>query len=99
MARSGPPTPSRMDARETYLARVQSIVRGASTFVSQGGIERVGHLVDHGEPGEAMLSLAWIIVNEKCEVPSSLIASIRETSAGLIPQELLPANLDEFAVR
>lgn len=83
---------------EDYLGRVQAIIWTASNYVSSDGIKRVQHLVDHGEPAEGMCSLAWVIVNEKREVPHSLIRDIREHAAGMVDDEFMPENLDEFGV-
>jgi hypothetical protein len=81
---------------EDYLGRVQAIVWEASQYASADGIKRVQHLVDHGEPAEGMLSLAWIIVNEKRRVPMDLIRGIRSHAAGLVDDELMPENLDDY---
>lgn len=87
-----------MSALDDYLGRVQATVWSAAGWVSKEGIERVQHLVDHGEPAEGMHSLAWIIVNEKTLVPESLIQAIREYSAELVPAESMPEDLDDYAI-
>jgi hypothetical protein len=86
-----------MSSPEDYLGRVQAIVWQAANFVSSSGIARVQHLVDHGEPAEGMCSLAWIIVNERRRVPRDLIQDIRAHAAGLIEEEFMPENLDNYA--
>jgi hypothetical protein len=43
-----------------------------------------------------MLSLAWIIVNEKRRVPMNLIRGIRRHAAGLLDEELMPESLDDY---
>jgi hypothetical protein len=83
-----------MSNMDEYSGRVQAIVWRASAYVSNDGIGRVQQLVDHGEPAEGMLSLAWIIVKEGVQVPRDLIQAIREHAAGLVDDELLPADLD-----
>lgn len=83
-----------MNNMDEYAGRVQAIVWRAAAYVSNEGIGRVQHLVDHGEPAEGMLSLAWIIVNEDVQVPLDLIRAIREHAAGLVDDEVIPADLD-----
>lgn len=85
-----------MSSPEDYLGRVRAIIWTASDYVSADGIKRVQHLVDHGEPAEGMCSLAWVIVNEQRQVPRSLIRDIREHATGLVDEEAMPGNLDDF---
>lgn len=85
-----------MNDPEDYLGRVQAIVWDVSKYVSEAGIRRVQHLVDHGEPAEGMCALAWIIVNEQRRVPANLIRDIRSHAAGLVDEEFMPENLDDY---
>jgi hypothetical protein len=87
-----------MSALDDYHGRVQATVWSAAGWVSPEGLERVQHLVDHGEPAEGMCSLAWIIVNEKTMVPTSLIRAIRAYSVELVDPEYMPSNLDDFGL-
>jgi hypothetical protein len=87
-----------MSALDDYLGRVQATVWDAAGWVSAEGIARVQHLVDHGEPAEGMCSLAWIIVNEKTMVPTSLIEAIRKYSEDLVPEEYMPSDLDAYGI-
>ncbi len=86
-----------MSALDDYLGRVQAVVWSATGWVSPEGIERVQHLVNHGEPAEGLRSLAWIIVKEQTMVPEALVAAIRQYSADLIPADELPSDLDSFS--
>jgi hypothetical protein len=43
-----------------------------------------------------MCILAWIIVNEQRMVPVNLIQDIRSHAAGLVDEELMPENLDDY---
>ncbi|GLZ33513.1 hypothetical protein Lesp02_57010 [Lentzea sp. NBRC 105346] len=83
-----------MSSMDDYVGRVQAIVWKAADYVSADGVGRVQHLVDHGEPAEAMCALAWIIVNENVQVPASLIVAIREHAAGIVDDEFMPPDLD-----
>lgn len=85
-----------MSSPENYLGRVQAIVWEVSEYVSAAGIQRVQHLVDHGEPAEGMCTLAWTIVNEQRRVPASLLRDIRSHAVDLVSEEFMPENLDEY---
>jgi hypothetical protein len=83
---------------EEYLGRVQALVWSLAELLSEDESGRVQHLVDHGEPAEAMRSLAWIIVNANMRVPVETIRAIRELSEGLVSPEHMPADLDAYAL-
>jgi len=83
---------------DDYLGRVQFTVWEAAAFVSRDAIARVQNLVDHGEPAEGLLTLAWCIVNEDVRVPRSVIAEIRRNSERLIPLKFMPPSLDAHAL-
>lgn len=87
-----------MSSLDDYLGHVQATVWSAAEWVSAAGLERVQHLVDHGEPAEGLCSLAWVIVNEKTFVPRSVIHAIRKYSEDLVPTEFMPQNLDEYEI-
>jgi hypothetical protein len=53
----------------------------------------VVHLIEHDELGEALRTLAWIIVEEDKRIPFSAYESILELSVGLIAPDDLPKNL------
>jgi flagellar biosynthesis regulator FlbT len=86
-----------MTERDAYLARVRALVSSASDRLTLAERQEVEHLVDHDEIGEALRTLAWIIVDEDKRVPSSVLSGIRELSAGLISAEDLPPRLDSHA--
>jgi len=85
-----------MSSPEDYAGRVQAIIWEASKYIPAAGIQRVQHLVDHGEPAEGMCSLAWIIVNEQCRVPVDLIRDIRLHAAVLVDDRFMPEDLDDY---
>jgi len=87
-----------VSAIDDYLGRVLVTVWSAAGWVSKEGLARVQHLVDHGEPAEGMRSLAWAIVTEKTLVPVSVIRSIRNYSAELVPVEFMPEDLDAYGI-
>jgi hypothetical protein len=87
-----------MSAMDDYLGRVQAALWDAAGWVSAERRAWAQHLVDHGEPAEGMRALAFAIVDEGTLVPRSLIAAIRELSAGLVDDEDMPGNLDDFGI-
>ena len=87
-----------MSSLDDYLGHVQATVWSAAGWVSKEGLERVQHLVDHGEPAEGMRSLAWIIVTEKTMVPATLIQAIWQYSEELVASEFMPQDLDAYGI-
>jgi hypothetical protein len=43
-----------------------------------------------------MRSLAWIIVERRLKVPAATVAELRDLTAGLIEDEHMPPDLDDF---
>lgn len=87
-----------MSAMDAYYGRVQATLWESAGWVS---IERrawAQHLIDHGEPAEGMRALAFAIVEEGTPVPRSLIVAIRDLSEGLVDEEDMPTNLDDFGI-
>lgn len=82
---------------EEYLGRVRATVRWAERYIPADRIEEVHQLIDHGEPAEGLCSLAWVIVNEQTKVPLDLIQAILRHTDGLIDDEFMPPNLDDYA--
>lgn len=83
-----------MSASDDYLGRVQAIIWRIAEYVSPDGVASAQRLVDHGEPSEGMLLLAWLIVNEDVSVPDNLVRDIR-THGDLVPTSAWPP---QFAV-
>lgn len=87
-----------MNPFELYVSRVRALVSSLRDNLSPDECSRVEHLINHDECGEALTSLAWIIVNENKRVPAEAIAAIRELSEGLVADEDMPPNLDQHAI-
>ena len=83
-----------MNSPENYLLRVRGLLESLSAVLTAEEESEVRHLLDHGEPAEALRSLAWIVVDDGKRIPSSSIAAIRELTAGLVDAADLPDNLD-----
>lgn len=86
-----------MNILEDYLLRVRELVSSVASVLTTEERDEVAHLIDHGEPAEALRTLAWIIVEENKQIRSSVVSKIRELSAGLVDEADLPNDLDKFA--
>ena len=87
-----------MSDMEAYRGRVQATIWDAAGWVSDERRARAQRFLEHGEPAEAMCSLAWAISEERTVVPRRIVASIRDLSAELVPFEEMPEDLDDFAI-
>ena len=76
---------------------IRALLKSLSSRLSQTERQEVEHLITHDECGEALRTLAWIIVEEKKKVPSEAIRRIKELSAGLVATEDMPPDLDAYA--
>lgn len=83
---------------EAYRGRVEAMLIAASEVMPGVALEDAQSLVDHGEPSEGLLQLAWAISNSRTQVPAWIVASIRELSVDLVPPEMLPKDVGDFAV-
>lgn len=83
-----------MSTQDDYLGSVHGIVIAASDDLTAEQQQEVWHLIDHGEPAEALRTLAWIISDEKLLVDRLIILGIRRLTDGFIDLSDLPADLD-----
>lgn len=83
---------------EVYQGRGEAVLIAASEVMPGDTLDDAQRLVDHGEPSEGLLQLAWAISNSRAHVPSWIVPSIRELSADLVAPETFPEDLDDFAV-
>src|SRR4051794_19075787 len=86
------------DLQRKYRRRLQSLVARLHPMLTSQQREIVEDLVNHGEGPEAMLMLAWILVEGDKRVPASTIAEIRELADDLIDPNEFPPNLDQCAI-
>jgi hypothetical protein len=80
-----------------YLQRVHALVASISLELTDAELAEVNHLIDHNECGEALRTLAWIVVDEKKHIPIAAAKDIRDLSRGLVAEEDLPSNLEQHA--
>ena len=83
-----------MSSQDDYLGSVHGIVIAASDDLTTEEQQEVWHLIDHGEPVEALRTLASIITDEKLVVDRPIVLGIRRLTDGLIDPSDLPADLD-----
>ena len=80
-----------MNELHDFLAEVRAFLNSLE-FLSPSERAEVDHLVDHDEIGEALRTLAWIIVEEGHAVPPDVHRAIRSLSAGLVVPEQMPPD-------
>ena len=78
---SEPPPSAAMD---DYLGRVQALVISLSGTLSAQALDEAQHLIDHGEPAEGVLYLAWGITNEDRVVSAECVDTIFELTDRLV---------------
>ena len=83
---------------DDYLGRVQAVAWEATSYLSPTSTAEVLRLIDHGEPAEAMCSLAWAVVKEGVRVPRRMIEAIRAYAAGIVDDGSMPPNLSDYAL-
>jgi hypothetical protein len=82
---------------EEYLGHVRATAWHAADYLPAERMEEVHRLIDHGEPAEGLSSLAWVIVDERIQVPVSIVDAIYEYTAKLIDDEFMPPDLRDYA--
>jgi hypothetical protein len=96
---SEPPVTERpsVSAMEEYLGRVRAVVIAASDYLPPESVEDAVSMVEHGEPPEALIQLAWAIVAEGAHVPGWIIDAIYDLGASINDPDHLPLDLRNFA--
>lgn len=86
-----------MSALDEFAGLLRGLVISLAEDLEPSEAGLVMHLIDHDEGGEALLSLAWVIVENDRTVAQSTIASLRSLAEALGVQDDLPAGLDRHA--
>jgi hypothetical protein len=84
-------------AMEEYLGRVQGLVISLTGTLSPKALDDAQHLIDHGEPAEGLLYLAWGIVNEGQIVSPACVETILVLTEGLVARTDFPPDFAERA--
>lgn len=79
-----------MNKQEEYLKRVRNVIFSLATILSSDELARVEHLVKHNEPAEGLLSLTWIIHNNRKNISKEAISEILSLTSGLVLKEHFP---------
>jgi hypothetical protein len=77
-------------AMEEWLGRLEAVVIQHQDRLSAEELERVVRLVDHGEPAEGLLALAWILHRTQDQTPATDRRRIRDLAGDLVPDDLWP---------
>jgi hypothetical protein len=80
-----------------FRRRLHAVVARLDCVLTSEQRALVEHLIDHSEGGEAMLTLAGILVEGRKRVPASAIAEIRDLADGLVDEKDFPPDLDSCA--
>jgi hypothetical protein len=83
---------------ERYRGRCEAVLIRLTGRLPSEALDRAQRLIDHGEPSEGLCGLAWLISDQRIHVPTSDICEIKELTAGMVPPEHLPPDLDDYAV-
>ncbi len=87
-----------MSEMDDFLGRVRALLISLHGVLTAEECSEVEHLIDHGELGEGLRTLAWIIVEQDKKVPSQCIAALLDLSTGLVAPEDMPPKLENHGV-
>jgi hypothetical protein len=88
-----------MNPQHAFLLRVRRLIDSLTDRLTDEERSRVNHLIDHGEIGEGLLSLAWIVVNGRKTISTGAYEEFVQLSAGLVEERHLPPNLHDHVDR
>ena len=60
-------------AMERYLSRCLGLIVRLQGVLPPESLDCAQHLMDHGEPAEGVLSLAWALVENEAHVPAAVV--------------------------
>jgi hypothetical protein len=87
-----------MSTPHDYLKRLRSLVARVDAALTTDERADVERLINHDEGGEAMLTLAWVLVEGNRRVSVGTIREIRELADGLIDPAEFPSSLASCAI-
>jgi hypothetical protein len=82
----------------TTLRGLRGLVISIANTLSSDEVGLLMHLIDHDEGGEAMLSLAWIVVESGRSLPAAAAREIVRFASDLGVATDLPASFGEVDV-
>lgn len=84
---------------ERFSARALSYITGFAGRLSAEGTAQAEHLLEQGEPGEAILALTWGIRRERVKITADELVALRDLGAGLVERRDMPLDLaDRVAI-
>jgi hypothetical protein len=69
---------TRLDRVDQEIAAVRQLVAEVSTRLSPERLEEVDELLQHDEPNEALLGIAWELAANLEDVPEGVVRAIRQ---------------------
>lgn len=78
------------EAMLAYRGRLLTFIREFSEYLSVDQIGEIVQLVDHGEPAEALISLAWKLDRIGYAPSSATLVNFHQLAGGLIDLHHLP---------
>ncbi|HEX9969067.1 MAG TPA: hypothetical protein VGB03_02935 [Acidimicrobiales bacterium] len=85
---------------EEWIGRIRGLVISLEDagILSSSECEQVTEYVDHGEAGDGVRLLAWIIVEEGKKVPVEVVDAIESLSEDVVLPEHMPPTLRDHVV-
>ena len=87
-----------VSAQDHYLGRVHGVVISLDEILTPDEAGHVTRLIEHGERVEALVELAWIIVNGTKRIPVEAYRDILELTSGFASAAFLPENLSDHVI-
>ena len=87
-----------MSAQDEYAGRLRGLLISLGEHLEPYQLDILMDAVDHDEGPEALVMLAWYIVDGDKRVPAAAIADIRELTGGFSAARDLPEDLERYAI-
>lgn len=79
---------------ERYVGRVRGLMIEVEELLHPIDTRQAHHLIDHGEPPEGLLYLAWAIVEEDKRIPRRIYDNLLFLLGDLVDPAYLPPDLE-----
>ena len=83
-----------MTLQDEFYKEVNGFIASLAARLRVQDIADAKHLIDHGETGEALLSIAWAIKERQVELPAELIKTLRGLAEDLVGSGELDSALN-----